>query len=176
MASLGAVVAGTALAGAVVVGANGMSAREPEDPWADLGVRQGEVKVQHDTDCVPHAFSQVRDLLAATPCASLSRALFTVSDDRMTAVVSVAWVEFRLRRDAREFRGLEDVHGTGDITPLPRALLGLPEIPFHAHNYTSALDGSTVVVAEAEPVSGQPTPEYLDDITEVAALLPRPPR
>ncbi|GGP64382.1 hypothetical protein [Saccharothrix coeruleofusca] len=176
MASLAAVVAGTALAGVVVVGANGMSAPEPEDPWADLGVRQGEVKVQHDADCVPHSFGQVRDLLATTPCASLSRALFTVSNDRASAVVSVAWVEFRLRRDAREFRALEDVHGTGDITPLPRALLGLPEIPFHAHNYTSALDGATVVVAEAEPVGGQPGAEFLDDLTEVAVLIPRPPR
>ncbi|WP_167976596.1 hypothetical protein [Lentzea indica] len=42
--------------------------------------------------------------------------------------MSVAWVGFRNRRDAGEFKKLIDVHGTGDITPLATPLLDLAEM------------------------------------------------
>ena len=58
------------------------------------------------------------------PCNSLDRTLFAIGDEQgNVAVVSVAWVGFRNRRDAGEFKKLIDVHGTGDITPLATPLL-----------------------------------------------------
>ena len=100
--------------------------------------------------------------------------IFTVTDDAgSTAVVFVAWVEFGDRDAARRFKELEDVHGTGDITPLTGALVQVKDVPFTAHNYDSdVVDGVTVVIAEAENVAGGFTAEYLDDIAGIAVRTP----
>ncbi|MER5268305.1 hypothetical protein ABTZ99_40055 [Actinosynnema sp. NPDC002837] len=129
-----------------------------------------------DDECVSHSFGQVQELLKAVPCVALDRMLFTLTDDKGgTAVVFVAWVEFDDRDQAREFKRLEDVHGTGDLTPLSGSLLQVADVPFTAHNYDSAvLDGVTVVIAEVENVAGGFTSAYLDDIAGVAVLTPRP--
>ncbi|WP_157620519.1 hypothetical protein [Saccharothrix sp. NRRL B-16348] len=129
-----------------------------------------------DGECVSHSFGQVQELLKAVPCVALDRMLFTLTDDKGgTAVVFVAWVEFDDRDKAREFKRLEDVHGTGDLTPLSGSLLQIVDVPFTAHNYDSAVvDDVTVVIAEAENVAGGFTAEYLDDIAGVAVLTPRP--
>ncbi|MCC8250209.1 hypothetical protein [Saccharothrix luteola] len=123
-----------------------------------------------------HSFGQVQELLKAVPCVALDRMLFTLTDDKGgTAVVFVAWIEFDDRDKAREFKKLEDIHGTGDLTPLSGSLLQIADVPFTAHNYDSAvLDGVTVVIAEAENVAGGFTAAYLDDIAGVAVLTPRP--
>jgi hypothetical protein len=87
--------------------------------------------------------------------------------------VSVAWVGFRNRRDAGEFKKLIDVHGTGDITPLGTALLDLADIRFTGLHYQSRPDGTTVVIAEAETASGQVSGETLDAVADMASWLPR---
>jgi hypothetical protein len=118
----------------------------------------------------------VQELLRAVPCVALDRMLFTVTDDKGgTAVVFVAWVEFDDRDKAREFKRVEDIHGTGDLTPLSGSLLRINDVPFTAQNYDSdTVDGVTVVIAEAENVAGGFTAEYLDDIAAVAVRTPRP--
>lgn len=173
----GGVVTAAVLAGAVAAGAGGLAApADPDELWRDSGLRVVDRAERSDTECAPHSFGQVRELLTATPCVGLDRALFTLTDDRGgTIVVSVAWVEFGDPDAAREFKRVEDIHGTGDIAPLPGSLLLMPDVPFTAHHYDSdTLDGTTVVVAETEAVEGGFTAGYLDDVAAIAVRTPRP--
>ncbi|WP_051772598.1 hypothetical protein [Saccharothrix sp. NRRL B-16314] len=170
----GGLIATAALTGAVVAG--GLGVPDPDDIWSDTGLRVVDQATRSDGECVPHSFGQVRELLATTPCVALDRMLFTLSDDRGgTIVVFVAWVEFDDPAQAREFKRVEDIHGTGDITPLSGSLLLMEDVPFSAVNYESdVLDDVTVVVAETEAVSGGFTAGYLDDTARVAVRTPRP--
>ncbi|WP_158843799.1 hypothetical protein [Saccharothrix deserti] len=172
----GGVVATAALAGALAAGAGGLSVPDPDDIWEDTGLRVVDRATRADGECAPHSFGQVQELLKATPCAALDRMLFTLTDDKGgTIVVFMAWIEFDDRAEAREFKRVEDIHGTGDITPLSGSLLQINDVPFTAHNYDSdVLDGVTVVIAETETVTGGFTAGYLDDIASVAVLTPRP--
>ncbi|ONI80676.1 hypothetical protein ALI22I_46320 [Saccharothrix sp. ALI-22-I] len=169
-------IAAAALAGALAAGAGGLTVPDPDDIWDDTGLRVVDRVTRADGECAPHAFSQVQQLLTATPCVALDRMLFTLTDDEGgTIVVFVAWIEFDDRAKAREFKRVEDIHGTGDITPLSGSLLQIRDVPFTAHNYDSdTLDGVTVVIAETELVTGGFTAEYLDDIAQVAVRTPRP--
>ncbi|MGW4210180.1 hypothetical protein ACWEIJ_19480 [Lentzea sp. NPDC004789] len=125
-------------------------------------------------ECLSHSFGQVRDHFARHPCRSLDRTLFAIGDDRGdVAVVSVAWVGFRNRQDAGEFKKLIDVHGTGDITPLATPLLDLADVRFTGLHYASRTDGSTIVIAETETASGRVSGEVLDAVADVASWLPR---
>jgi hypothetical protein len=173
----GGVIAAAALAGVVAAGAGGLAAPDdPDELWRDRGLRVVDRAARADGECVPHSFGQVQELLKVTPCVALDRLLFTVTDDKGgTAVVFVAWIEFGDRDGAREFKRVEDIHGTGDITPLSGSLLRIADVPFTALNYDSDLvDGVTVVIAEAENVVGGFTAEYLDDIAGIAVRTPRP--
>ncbi|WP_157767853.1 hypothetical protein [Actinosynnema pretiosum] len=176
MATGGGLLTAGALATVVVVGAGMASSSEPADPWADLGLRQSAAAApQTGRDCAAVMFGEVRQVAADRECRSITRTLLVVSDGRGTsAAVAVSWVEFGQRRDAREFRRVEDVHGTGDITPLPGAAAGIRDVAFSALHYTSALNASTVIVAEAEPLEGAPGDDLLREITGVAVLLDRP--
>ncbi|MEU4443594.1 hypothetical protein AB0K14_08950 [Actinosynnema sp. NPDC050801] len=173
----GGLIAAAALAGVVAAGAGGLAAPEdPDEVWRDSGLRVVDRATREDAECVSHSFGQVQELLRAVPCVALDRMLFTVTDDKGgTAVVFVAWVEFDDRDKAREFKRVEDIHGTGDLTPLSGSLLRINDVPFTAQNYDSdTVDGVTVVIAEAENVAGGFTAEYLDDIAAVAVRTPRP--
>ena len=86
---------------------------------------------------------------------------------------SSAWVGFRDRRDAGEFKKLIDVRGTGDITPLGTPLLDLADIRFTGLHYQSRPDGGTVVIAETETASGHVSDEVLDAVADIASWLPR---
>ncbi|AXX32487.1 hypothetical protein APASM_5122 [Actinosynnema pretiosum subsp. pretiosum] len=175
MATGGGLLTAGALATVVVVGAS-VASSEPADPWADLGLRQTAAAApQTGQDCAAVMFGEVRQVAADRACRSITRTLLVVSDGKGTsAAVAVSWVEFGQRRDAREFRRVEDVHGTGDITPLPGATAGVRDVAFSALHYTSALNASTVIVAEAEPLEGAPGDDLLREITGVAVLLDRP--
>ncbi len=147
---------------------------DADGAWRKLNMRTLKRTAKPALECVSHSFGQVRDHLVRNPCRSLDRTLFAVGDDRgNVAVVSVAWVGFRNRRDAGEFKTLIDVHGTGDITPLGAPLLGLADVRFSGLHYQSRSDGSTVVIAETESAAGQVSGEVLDAVADVASWLPR---
>ena len=172
----GGLIAAAALAGVVAAGAGGLAPDDPDELWRDAGLRVVDRATRADGECASHSFGQVQELLKAVPCVALDRMLLTVTDDKGgTAVVFLAWVEFDDRDEAREFKRLEDIHGTGDITPLSGALVQVKDVPFTALNYDSdVVDGVTVVIAEAENIAGGFTAEYLDDIAAVAVRTPRP--
>jgi len=196
----GAVVAAAALAVSVAAGSGGLSlgggaATESVGPnlsraksegrksarkgdadgaWRQVNLRTLKRTARPALECLSHSFGQVRDHFVRNPCRSLDRTLFAIGDDQgNAAVVSVAWVGFRDRRDAGEFKKLIDVHGTGDITPLATPLLDLADIRFTGLHYQSRSDGSTVVIAESERASGQVSSEVLDAVADLASWLPR---
>jgi len=148
---------------------------DADEAWRRMGMRTLKKAVKQDLKCVANSFGQVREFFARTPCKSLDRVLFGIGDDQGNfVVVSVAWVGFHTRGNAREFKRLDDVHGTGNVTPLASTLLGWADISFTGHHYQSRPDGKTTVIAEAEPATGQVSDEVLDAVADVAVLLPRP--
>ncbi|WP_439660605.1 hypothetical protein ACSHWB_03280 [Lentzea sp. HUAS TT2] len=147
---------------------------DADGAWRQMNMRTLKRTAKPALECVSHSFGQVRDHFLRNPCKSLDRTLFAVGDDRgNVAVVSVAWVGFRNRRDAGEFKKLIDVHGTGDITPLATPLLDLADIRFTGLHYQSRPDSSTVVIAETESASGNVSGETLDALADIASWLPR---
>jgi hypothetical protein len=115
----------------------------------------------------------VREFFVRAPCTSLDRMLFGDGDGN-GVVVFVAWVGFRTSGHAQEFKRLDDVYGSGNITPLGGALLDMADIHFTGQHYRSRADGKTIVIAEAEPGAGHLSDELLDAVADVAAELPRP--
>lgn len=75
-------------------------------------------------------------------------------------------------RSARQFRRLESTYGTGDISPRYATLLEYAGIRFTGQHYDSRRVGTRVTVAEAEPVTGHPSDEFLNGVAEVAVFLP----
>lgn len=138
-------------------------------------MRNLKQKAEPALDCLQHSFGDVREFFLHTPCRSLDRLLLTIGDDKGTVVVvSVAWVAMRNRSQAQRFKDLDDTHGTGNITPLAGALLDMADVRFTGRHYDSRRDKNTVVVAEAEPLSGSLGHDELKAFAEVAVLLPRP--
>lgn len=153
------------------------SAKEgkPEEAWRRLGTRQLRKQSRTAAQCRTNSFGQVRDFFIRTPCKALERAVFSLGDEHgNVVVVSVVWVRFRSGEQARGFKRLIDIHGTGDVEPLGAELLELREIRFSGHHYDSRLAGEAVVIAETEMASGELSDEALDAIAEVATALPRP--
>jgi len=147
---------------------------DPDGAWRQMNMRTLKRTTKPALECLTHSFGQVRDHFARNPCKSLDRTLFAIGDEQgNVAVVSVAWVSFRNRRDAGEFKKLIDVHGTGDITPLATPLLDLADVRFTGLHYQSRSDAGTVVIAEAETASGQVQPDVLDAVADIASWLPR---
>ncbi|SDG90848.1 hypothetical protein SAMN05216553_11358 [Lentzea fradiae] len=147
---------------------------DADGAWRQLNMRTLKHTARQAAECITHSFGQVQVHFTRNPCTSLDRSLFVIGDDNgAVAVVSVVWVGFRTRRDAREFKELIDVHGTGDVRPLATPLLDLADIRFTGLHYQSRPDGNTVVIAETEPTSGRASGEMLDVMADVASWLPR---
>lgn len=146
-----------------------------DEAWLRMGLRGVKRTAKQHFECVAHSYGQVRGFFLHTPCTSLNRALFAVVDAQGNlVVVSVAWVGFRTRGDARRFKEVVDTWGTGNVSPLGGAVLGLADVRLTGQHYDSRRAGSMTVVAEAEPVSGGFSDELLDGMAEVAVQLPRP--
>ncbi len=145
------------------------------EAYQRLGMRGVRRAVEQNLDCIVSSFGQVREFFLRTPCRSLDRALFAMTDEQGDPiVVMVAWVGFRSRADARRFKDLDDVHGTGNISPPGGALLGVADVRFTGQHYQSRRAGAVAVIAEAEPLAGPVEDAMLDAVAEVAVLLPKP--
>jgi hypothetical protein len=143
--------------------------------WQRMGMRRLNEKLERQLECLSVSHGEVREFFTHTPCTSLDRMVIAVGDDAgNSAVVSLAWVGFRNTRDLREFKRIEDEHGTGDIHPLGAPLLGLADIRFTGLNYGAETTGKSIAIAEAETATGHVDAATLDALAEVAAYLPRP--
>jgi hypothetical protein len=145
------------------------------EAWSRMRLKQLKRKAEKDLRCLINSTGQIREFFLRTPCTSLDRLLLAVGDGQgNAAVISVAWVGFRTKRDVESFKRLEDVHGNGDITPEGAGLLGLAGIHFTAHHYHCRPNGKTAIVAEAETATGHFADTTLDAIAEIATYLPQP--
>ncbi|MEU5691508.1 hypothetical protein [Actinosynnema sp. NPDC020468] len=143
--------------------------------WSGLGLAVVKRASQGNPECLSYTFGEVHQLMTVMPCVSLSRSLTTLTDGKgVTIVVHTAWVEYGTRAGAREFQRVEDIHGTGDVTPLPGALVDLADVEFSARHYASTVTDTTTVLAETEAVAGAPTDHLLHEVAEIAVLAPRP--
>lgn len=143
--------------------------------WKRLDLREVTRKSDRVADCAVHSYGRVQRFLATTPCRSLHRVLYALDGrDGDRVVVSVSWVRMRSTGAARALRNLVDVHGTGNVRPLPGWLVGAGRIDWTGWNYDSVRSGRQVTIAEVEPLRGSPSAEYMDAVAEAAAQFPRP--
>ncbi|WP_083752331.1 hypothetical protein [Saccharothrix sp. ALI-22-I] len=148
---------------------------DTERAMTHLGVAITKQALKQELDCLNNSFGQVRDFFAQMPCTSLDRLLLAVGDKAgNAAVVSVVWVTFPGRNQARQFDRLISIDGSGDVKPLPGGVVGVADVQFTAQHYWSETKDTTITIAESERTTGHVEPELLDAVTEVAAQLPRP--
>jgi hypothetical protein len=107
-------------------------------------------------DCAEHSYGQVQEFLQRRTCAGLHRAYFEVRDRNGDVVlIAVSWVEMPDEAQARDLHELLDSDGTGNITELSRDQGGYRSVRFTGGIYESRRDGTVVVNAQAEAVSGR---------------------
>lgn len=175
---------GGAVTSAPAVGANAAAFAASEQAmlrgevtvaWSGLGMNQSPREARRrDTDCAAHSYGAVREYFRRVPCRYLDRLLFTVEDKGgNTIAVSVAWVRFATPAQAEELKRIDDRWGTGQLSPLPGATVGVPDIRLSGQHYASRRAGDLTVVAEAEEAHGTRLDDsFLDSVARVAVLLP----
>lgn len=138
-----------------------------------MGLRSVNNAVRRHVNCVVHSYGQVQQFFVTTPCRSLRRELLVVGDGQGNSmVVSIYWVRMRSVAGAIRLRDLADTPGTGNVSPLAGALLGLADIRFTGKHYDSRRSGALVVIAETEPVIGRPDDEVLNAAADLAVEFP----
>lgn len=101
--------------------------------------------------------------------------LFALGDGHgNTIVVTVSWVGMFTAGTAERLKALADTDGTGNVSPLGGELVDAAGIKFTGTHYDSRRSGKLVVIAEAEPLSGTPDPDFLEGVVEVAVEFPPP--
>ncbi|WP_253779748.1 hypothetical protein [Goodfellowiella coeruleoviolacea] len=141
--------------------------------WERMALKELKNDVRHDLQCAVQSFGQVRQFFLRQPCDKLDQLLFAVSDPQGNVVVgTVMWVRMPSADSAGQLKQVEDIHGTGDITPFGTQVLKLGDIRFTGKHYRSRRDGSLVVIAETEPARGRPSTALLDEVATVAVVLP----
>lgn len=153
-----------------------ISKGQPNRAWRHLGLRRGLQKTARHATCAALSYGAVRAFFVVTPCRSVRRLTVPLSDAGGNSVVlAVSWVRMRSDRDAARFKLLVDTHGTGNVAPIGRDVLQRDYgVTFTGNHYDSDLDGKTVVIAEAEPMRGDPSAEMLQGVATVGAALPSP--
>lgn len=146
-----------------------------DDAWRGMGLKRVKEVSRPAVTCALNSYGDVRQFFVRTPCRSLDRMLFALGDGHgSTIVVSVAWVGMSTAGDADRLRTLADTDGTGNVSPLARELVDAAGIEFTGKNYDSRRTGKLVVIAEVEPLSGTPDPEFLEGLAEIAVEFPPP--
>ncbi|EHR61008.1 hypothetical protein [Saccharomonospora cyanea] len=137
-----------------------------QSAWKQLRMRKGPERHENAVECVSFTFGQVQRFFLTTPCRSLERWQYPVTDEAgNTMLVAVSKVTMRRTSQARRFRRLIDEHGTGDIHPIA------PLVPFTGHHYDSKTRGRSVVLAETEPLTGNPSAAVLQATAEAATAI-----
>lgn len=143
--------------------------------WKRFGMRQLKRRIEPAADCVLNSYGDVRQFFLRTPCRWLRRTLVTIGDgDGNTVVVAISLVRMSTARQARQLKELTDTDGTGNVAAIGAVGPRLGDIEFTGEHYDSHRRGRMTVIAEAEPVRGQPGGATMDAATEVAVVLPPP--
>ena len=143
--------------------------------WRRMNLKRLKQVVKQGLPCAANSYGDVHRFFLRTPCRSLDRILVRLDDGSgAQVVVSVSWVRMRSSRAATDLRELADEYGTGNVSPLPGALVGVGHIHWTGRYYDSRRSGSSVVIAEVEPVRATPSPDLMAGLADVAVELPRP--
>jgi hypothetical protein len=143
------------------------------EAWQRMALKEIKKEVKRELRCSVQSYGQVQQFFFGHPCEKLDQQLFALSDAQGNIVVgSVVWVTMPSAALAAQFKQLEDTYGTGDVTPFGTEVLELGHFRFTGEHYKSRLDGSLVVIAEAEPARGQPSDALLNSVVTVADVLP----
>ncbi|HEX5406821.1 MAG TPA: hypothetical protein VFX16_31490 [Pseudonocardiaceae bacterium] len=108
------------------------------------------------TDCTDHASDKVKNYLAAHPCVSLTRSLFTASVAGQKVVTSVAVVRMDSAASAVALRKISDGNGTGHVHDLVEDGVVIPGGPHSLQNagYFSKVKGARLIIVMTEYVDG----------------------
>lgn len=143
------------------------------EAWQRMALKEIKRQVKHELRCAVQSYGQVQQFFLRHPCDKLDQLLFAVSDTQGNIIVgTVMWVKMPSAHAAAQFMQLEDTYGTGDVTPAGTEVLELGGVHFTAKHYKSRPDGSLVVIAETEPLRGQPSNTLLQEVASVADVLP----
>jgi hypothetical protein len=163
--------------------AGSTAAEQPTGPQPgdtlELEGRTYTAQVVHLADtCRDHAYGRVAELLAATDCTGLSRALWSTQVDGRAAVVSVSRVQMPDTGAARELQALADTTGTGNVNDLLREGRGYSGGPdeLAGAEYASAVSGRVVTIVESgwvQPGAGDAA--TVDAVAGSALVLETPP-
>lgn len=147
----------------------------PADPGMTMrsvaGVGLVERATRTDTDCAAHSYGRVQGFLAAHPCHSLRRALYTGIGSVGPVVVAVATVELASDQVAADLQKLADTDGTGNVSDLLREGVRVEGAPprLSAASYASRRHGSVLIIVEADSASG--ANRSLQPLAEAALVL-----
>jgi hypothetical protein len=113
-----------------------------------------------DLDCAANAYGEVRVWLAQHPCGELTRALYEARVGERRVAVAVTVVRLADAAQAKEFRALSDINGSGSVHDLVWAGRGWDGGPrnFDGAAYASSPDGARVRLALAVWLD-EPTPD-----------------
>lgn len=173
--TLGVIGAGSSAAESAVVrsmGKNLGKARKdvrsgkPKQAWKRMRLQRGSAR-RDAVECALVSFGRVQEFLVEHRCRDVQRLQVPLSHDGGTMSVLVSEVRLRSAHQAWEFKELLDEHGSGDIRPIS------PHPEFTGEHYDSKRRGSSVLVAESEPVDGAVSDELLDTTAETAVQLAR---
>lgn len=133
-----------------------------------------------DNDCAGHAYGDIQDYLAGSPCDHLSRQLFVTEVEGSTIYTSVSVVTMPDETKAGELRDLTDKDGSGNVSDVVKDGLvtidGLDGLA-SGGGYASKQDVRDVIIVEADFAPGDASGdedadgELLDNVCEEALLL-----
>lgn len=127
------------------------------------------------TPCSAHAYGAVRGFLAEHPCSALSRALYEAADSQgHRMLVAASWSDMASHDLAAQLRGRIDKPDAGNFTELSKEDGKYPGTRFTATYYASDVADRTAVIAQAEPLAGQPSADLLRQAVQQALKAPRP--
>lgn len=125
----------------------------PSGPPTASAFAYQEQGQQHDTDCKANSYGKVSDSFAAQPCQGLTRWLYTTtSQSGEKIVVALSKVQMADAAAATNLQTLSAQEGTGNIGYLVHNGFAVPAGPNRLgkdSGYASAVQGSTVVIAES---------------------------
>ncbi|GAB3360604.1 hypothetical protein [Amycolatopsis echigonensis] len=145
------------------------------EAWRRLALKEARKEIKKDLRCAVQSFGRVQQFFLRHPCDKLDQLLFVVQDETGNTIAgSVTWVKMPSPESAGQLRTLEDTYGSGDVTPFGTKVLEAGGFRFTGKHYRSRLDGKLVVIAETDPIKGRPSDAFLNQIPDVADVLPPP--
>jgi hypothetical protein len=140
-------------------GISGGSITEPGTAasWVAEGFTVREVNDSRDTDCGMSSYGDVPEFFTQHPCVGLQRKLLRADDGEGNSVlIATSRTDMPTSNEADLLRQLVDRPGTGNVADLARVTPGYTGIKFTGRYFASSATGTTVRIAEAEPLAGSP--------------------